>query len=60
MNDLGLGGEIARDELGHSFKNVTELYAGSQEHALRITRVRAGMENLEKKMEELNTLMKVA
>lgn len=60
LNDLGLGGEIARDELGHSFKSMTELYAGSQEHALRITRVRSAMETMEKKMSELSALMKVA
>lgn len=60
LNDLGLGGEIARDELGHSFKNVTELYAGSQEHRLRVTRVRAAMEGMEKTLEEQEALMKVA
>lgn len=60
LNDLGLGQEIARDELGHTFKSVTELYAGSPEHALRISRVRSAMEGLEKKMQELSALMKVA
>lgn len=60
LNDLGLGGEIARDELGHSFKSVTELYAGSPEHALRISRVRTAMEGMEKSMKQLSALMKVA
>lgn len=60
LNDLGLGGEIARDELGHSFKNVTELYAGSQEHANRVSRVRKAMETMEKTLEEQDALMKVA
>lgn len=60
LNDLGLGAEIARDELGHTFKSITELYAGSQEHALRIARVRNAMEKLDKKMNELSALMKVA
>ncbi len=59
LNDLGLGGEIARDELGHSFKNVTELYAGSQEHVFRVARVRKAMETLEETLEQLS-LMKVA
>lgn len=59
LNDLGLGNEIARDELGHSYKSVTELYAGSQEHNHRIARVRKAMERLEKTLEELS-LMKVA
>ena len=60
LNDLGLGGEIARDELGHSFKSITDLYAGSQEHRLRVTRVRAAMDAMEKTLEEQNALMKVA
>lgn len=60
LNDLGLGGEIARDELGHSFKNVTELYAGSQEHAYRVARVRKAMEGMEETLEQLAGLMKVA
>ncbi|MFN5169603.1 MAG: hypothetical protein ACK5DD_08260, partial [Cyclobacteriaceae bacterium] len=60
LNDLGLGNEIARDELGHSFKSVTELYAGSPEHALRIARVRTAMQAMEKKMTALSVLMKVA
>ncbi|MBL7850714.1 MAG: tyrosine-type recombinase/integrase [Cyclobacteriaceae bacterium] len=60
LNDLGLGQEVARDELGHRFKSVTELYAGSPEHSLRISRVRTAMEGLEKKMKELSALMKVA
>lgn len=60
LNDLGLGNEIARDELGHSFKNVTELYAGSQDHSARVNRVRKAMEELEQKLEELAGLMKVA
>lgn len=60
LNDLGLGGEIARDELGHSFKNVTELYAGNQEHAYRVARVRKAMESLEETLEQLAGLMKVA
>lgn len=59
LNDLGCGGEIARDELGHSFKNVTELYAGSPDHSYRISRVRMAMGKLNEKMEEL-ALMKVA
>lgn len=57
LNDLGLGGEIARDELGHSFKSVTELYAGSPEHSFRVNRVRKAMEQLEQKMEELALMM---
>lgn len=60
LSDLGLGEEITRDELGHSFKNVTELYAGSQEHNLRIRRVRKAMEGLEETLEQLAALMKVA
>lgn len=60
LNDLGLGNEIARDELGHSYKSVTELYAGSQDHALRIKRVQLAVEGLEKTMEQLSALMKVA
>ena len=57
LNDLGLGGEIARDELGHSYKTVTELYAGSPEHSFRVARVRKAMESLEEKMEELALMM---
>lgn len=60
LNDLGLGGEIARDELGHSFKSITDLYAGSPEHTFRINRVRKAMEGMEKTMKDLNGLMKVA
>lgn len=59
LNDLGLGGEIARDELGHSFANVTDMYAGSPEHAYRINRVRSALEGMEKTMKQLS-LMKVA
>jgi hypothetical protein len=59
LNDLGLGGEIARDELGHGFKNITDLYAGSPEHTHRITRVRKAVEGMEKTLEKLG-LMKVA
>lgn len=59
LNDLGLGGEIARDELGHGYKSITELYAGSPEHMHRVARVRKGMEGLEKTLKEL-ALMKVA
>jgi len=60
LNDLGLGNEIARDELGHSYKSVTEVYAGSQDHALRIKRVQIAMDSLEKSMKKLGALMKVA
>jgi integrase len=61
LNDLALGGEIARDELGHSFKSVTELYAGSQDHRSRVIRVRAAMDGMEKTLEEQEkSLMKVA
>ena len=60
LNDLGLGGEIARDELGHGYKSVTELYAGSQEHNLRVGRVRKSMEALEETLDLLAGLMKVA
>lgn len=60
LSDLGLGEEVTRDELGHSFKNVTQLYSGSQEHAHRVARVRKAMESLEEKMEQLDALMKVA
>ncbi|UYN88142.1 MAG: phage integrase SAM-like domain-containing protein [Cyclobacteriaceae bacterium] len=59
LNDLGLGNEIARDELGHSPKSVTEHYAGSPNHKLRVQRVRQAMEKLEKTMKEMG-LMKVA
>jgi integrase len=59
LNDLGVGHEIARDELGHSAKSVTEHYAGSPNHRFRISRVRNAMEGLEKVMEELS-LMRVA
>lgn len=59
LSDLGLGEEITRDELGHSFKNVTELYSGSQEHVHRVARVRKAMESLEERLEQL-ALMKVA
>lgn len=60
LNDLGLGGEITRDELGHSFKSITDLYAGSPEHTFRVNRVRKAMEGMEKTMKDLNGLMKVA
>lgn len=60
LNDLGLGGEIARDELGHGFKNITDLYAGSPEHTYRVARVRKAMESLEETLEQLAGLMKVA
>jgi integrase len=56
LNDLGLGEEITRDELGHSYKSVTELYAGSQEHVHRAARVRKAMEGMEDRMKELATL----
>lgn len=59
LNDLGLGNEIARDELGHSFKSVTELYSGSPDHVYRVSRVRKAMESLEETMKTLS-LMKVA
>jgi integrase len=59
LNDLGLGMEVARDELGHSARNVTEHYAGSPDHRLRISRVRRAMHGMEKKMKAM-TLMKVA
>jgi hypothetical protein len=59
LNDLGLGNEIARDELGHVARNVTEHYAGSPDHSLRIQRVRKAMKSLEKTMKK-NGLMKVA
>lgn len=59
LSDLGLGEEITRDELGHSFKNVTELYSGSQEHVYRVTRVRKALESLEETLKAL-ALMKVA
>jgi len=57
LNDLGCGGEIARDELGHSTKNVTEHYAGSPNHRLRINRVRKAIGNIEETMEELALMM---
>jgi len=57
LNDLGLGGEIARDELGHSYRNITEHYAGSPNHRLRINRVREKMKNMEKSMEEIGLMM---
>jgi Site-specific recombinase XerD len=56
LNDLGLDEEIVRDELGHSYKNVTELYAGSQAHVHRIARVRKALEGLEARMYQLSTL----
>jgi integrase len=59
LNDLGCGGEIARDELGHSFKSITDLYAGSQEHNYRVARVRKAIESIKEIYEEL-ALMKVA
>ena len=59
LNDLGLGMEIARDELGHSASSVTEHYAGSPEHRFRIGRVREAMKKMEKTMKEIS-LMKVA
>ncbi|MFO0507374.1 MAG: hypothetical protein ACK5YS_00715 [bacterium] len=59
LNDLGCGGEIARDELGHSYKSITDLYAGSQEHNYRVARVRKAIESIEETYEEL-ALMKVA
>lgn len=59
LNDLGLGGEIARDELGHNFRSVTELYAGSPDHVQRVARVRKAMETMEDTLKELS-LMKVA
>ena len=60
LSDLSLGSEITRDELGHSFKNVTELYSGSQDHAYRVNRVRKAMEGLEGSMEQLDAMMRVA
>ncbi len=59
LNDIGCAGEITRDELGHSFKSVTELYAGSHEHNYRVARVRKAIVGMEEAMEEL-ALMKVA
>lgn len=59
LNDLGLGNEIARDELGHGFRSVTELYAGSPEHMHRVARVRKAMDTMEETLKEL-ALMKVA
>lgn len=59
LTDLGLGGEIKRDELGHDFANVTDLYAGSPDHMYRVARVRKAMETLEETLEQLS-LMKVA
>jgi integrase len=59
LNDLGLGMEIARDELGHSHGSVTEIYAGSPDHAQRVARVRQAVGKLEKTMKQL-ALMKVA
>ena len=59
LNDLGLGSEIARDELGHGFKSITDLYAGSPDHMLRVARVRKAMLKAEKTLKEL-ALMKVA
>lgn len=59
LNDMGLGMEIARDELGHSARNVTEHYAGSPDHRLRISRVREAMKKMEKTMQSI-ALMKVA
>lgn len=56
LNDLGLGEEITRDELGHSYKSVTELYAGSQDHMLRVARVRKAMQGVESRMQQLATL----
>lgn len=59
LNDLSLGGEIARDELGHGFKTITDLYAGSPDHTYRVARVRKAMESMEETLKEL-ALMKVA
>lgn len=59
LNDLGLGNEIARDELGHGFRSVTELYSGSPDHVNRVARVRKAIEAMDKTLEEL-ALMKVA
>lgn len=59
LNDLGLGSEIARDELGHGFKNITDLYAGSPDHMLRVARVRQAMKKIDKTLKQL-ALMKVA
>lgn len=59
LNDLGLGGEIAREELGHGYRSVTELYAGSPDHVYRVSRVRKAMETMEDTLKELS-LMKVA
>lgn len=60
LNDLGLGGEIARDELGHGFENVTDLYAGSPNHNYRVTRVSAAIEGLEETYKKQAAAMKVA
>lgn len=59
LNDLGLGNEIAREELGHSFRSVTELYSGSPDHLQRVARVRKAISGMDKTLEEL-ALMKVA
>ena len=60
LSDLALGQEITRDELGHSYKNVTELYAGSQEHSFRVSRVRKAMEGLEETMQQLSLMIAAA
>lgn len=56
LSDLGLDGEIKRDELGHAFENVTDLYAGSPAHALRIARVRKAIDEMEERLAELEAL----
>lgn len=56
LSDLGFEGEIKRDELGHAPENVTELYAGSQEHVHRVARVRKAFEGLEARMQQLAAL----
>lgn len=56
LADLGLDDEIKRDELGHTYGNITALYAGSPTHALRIARVCKAMDGMEERLKELEAL----
>jgi integrase len=60
LSELGLSTQIIADELGHTTRTVTEHYVGSAEHRLRIKLVRDAVSGMEKRLEELESLMKVA
>lgn len=59
LEDVGCGGEIKRDELGHDFKSLADRYSGSPDHIYRIKRVQKAMNDLEKTQEHI-AVMQVA